>query len=93
MDNGYPRDIGNWWLGCPDKEQIQQFDSLLAAKGSYGDENESDLTLQQTIHAEDSNPDEQFVVVPNSSGYRPLTSSSPLVVVGLVLAIAQAWHR
>ncbi len=27
-DEGYPRDVGNWWLGCPDAAQMEHFDHL-----------------------------------------------------------------
>ncbi|XP_046552154.1 matrix metalloproteinase-16-like [Haliotis rubra] len=27
-DDGYPRDVGSWWLGCPDAAQMEQFGQL-----------------------------------------------------------------
>lgn len=27
-DDGYPRDVGSWWLGCPDPPQIDLFSQL-----------------------------------------------------------------
>ncbi|XP_041360430.1 stromelysin-3-like [Gigantopelta aegis] len=55
VDDGYPRDVGNWWLGCPSQSQIEHFDSLEKEHGagifaSHGNiQNEDDVAGEQFL--------------------------------------------
>ena len=56
---GYPREISTWWLGCPDKSQIIEYDRKQAMKGSNKD---TDIVLLNS-NSRERGSDEQWITV------------------------------
>ena len=50
IDTSYPRTISNWWLGCPDREQIKRINQVNSQSSGYVKQS-ADIELSQVDEA------------------------------------------
>lgn len=70
IDTSYPRTIANWWLGCPDKEEINFLaGNATEEPGQTVSQSESEAqkaVISGQTHNEGDSKTEQFLPVDNS---------------------------
>ncbi|XP_052216303.1 matrix metalloproteinase-16-like isoform X2 [Dreissena polymorpha] len=70
VDNGgYPRDIATWWLGCPDKSQIQAFDRQKSMQANNNNKNK-EPGVTYSHNSESSDADEQWITVDDDVAFQ-----------------------
>lgn len=63
---GYPREISTWWLGCPDKSQIIEYDRQRSKGGANINKN-TDVIVLGSNKGEDRDSDEQWITVQDTN--------------------------